>query len=152
MRLQWRSGQQGKQGDTFVGFSRLVGVGHASFEVLKIGRERGAVCATSHTTDFPYSTSISASSIAAGVSGRIFLLPLQANLFCIGNPAEDGFSYFAARQITRPLPCNANHPPHVGAMCATVPTRLANLVMLNSRFSHSVRTRPIGLGCFSLSI
>jgi len=102
MRLQWRSGQQGKQGDTFVGFSRLVGVGHASFEVLKIGRERGAVCATSHTTDFPYSTSISASSIAAGVSGRIFLLPLQANLFCIGNPAEDGFSYFAARHNHAP--------------------------------------------------
>jgi hypothetical protein len=91
MRLQWRSSQQINQGNALLIFSRLVGVEHASFEIFTICRKRVAVCAASHTTGF-FSTSISASSAALGVSRRIFLLSRQASRFCIGNPSEASFS------------------------------------------------------------
>jgi len=84
-----------------VSFSRLVGVEHASFKASRYAANMEP--SVRHRTQLIfYSTSISASSAAVGVSRRIFLLPLQANLICIGNTAEEGFSYSAARHDHAP--------------------------------------------------
>lgn len=143
MRLQWRSGQQSKQGDPW----RVFPSGRRRTCFLRgitICRKHGAVCAKSHTTVFLYSTLIFASSAAGGAAVGCFTCRSRQ----VDSPSatwwKKAFHIPPLRGTsTRPQPFNANGQPTHTYVRHRIDCP-APVAMLRRRFRDDRRTRSIG--------